>query len=188
MLRTVSRSVGAAHTRWRSLMRDDADSVASLPTAAQQRRRPGGWRRLLRMSRDVRGVSAIEFAIVAPVVLAIGIGMLKFGVAMSHSLMLTSAAAQGAQTLALSRGTSTPYTSTTTAIVNAAPALTPAQITTIVTINGVACTTDSACSTALVAGQTALVRVTYPCDLTVMGVNYKPNGCTLSAQTAQMVQ
>ena len=165
MLRTISRSVGAAHGEWQSSMRGDA-----------------------RLSRDVRGVSAIEFAIVAPVLLAIGIGLLKFGVAMSHSLMLTVAAAQGAQTLALSRGTTTPYTATTTSIANAAPALAPAQITTIVKINGVACTTDAACATALVVGQTALVKVTYPCDLTVMGINYKPGGCTLSAQTAQMIQ
>lgn len=140
------------------------------------------------MSRDVRGVSALEFAIVAPVILAIGIGTLKFGAAMSHYLMLTNAAAQGAQTLALSRGTTTAYSATRTSITNAASGLTPARITTTVTINGVACTTDTACSAALVAGQTAVVRVTYPCDLTVMGINYKPGGCTLSAQTAQMVQ
>jgi Flp pilus assembly protein TadG len=183
MLRTISRSVGAAPTEWQSLMGGDADAAARLPTAAHQRRR-----RLVRMSRDVRGVSAIEFAIVAPVLLAIGLGLLKFGVAMSHSLMLTVAAAQGAQTLSLSRGTTTAYTATTTAIANAAPALTPAQITTTVTINGVACNTNVACSAALVAGQTAVVRVTYPCDLTVMGINYKPGGCTLSGQTAQMIQ
>jgi Flp pilus assembly protein TadG len=169
-------------------MRDDGASAASLPTSAQQGRRIAGRRRLVRMSRDVRGVSAIEFAIAAPVMLATGIGMLKFGVAMFHYLLLTNAAAQGALTLALSRGTSTPYTSTTTSIANAAPSLTPGQITTTVKINGVACATDSGCSTALVAGQTALVKVTYPCDLTVMGINYKPGGCTLSAQTAQMVQ
>jgi ABC-type multidrug transport system permease subunit len=139
MLRTISRSVGAAHGEWRSLMRDDGASAASLPTAAQQGPRIAWRRRLVRMSRDVRGVSALEFAIAAPVILAIGMGMLKFGVAMVHYLLLTNAAAQGAQTLALSRGTSTPYTSTTTSIANAAPSLTLAQITTTVTINGVAC-------------------------------------------------
>jgi hypothetical protein len=40
----------------------------------------------------------------------------------------------------------------------------------------------------MVAGQTALVKATYPCNLTVMGHNYAPNGCNLSAQTAQMIQ
>jgi hypothetical protein len=40
----------------------------------------------------------------------------------------------------------------------------------------------------LVVGQTAVVKATYPCHLTVMGHNYAPNGCNLSAQTAQMIQ
>ena len=102
-------------------------------------------------------------------------------------MVLTNAAAKGALTLALSRGTTTPYTSTTTAVTAAAPGLTTGSITITVTVNGTACTTDAGCSTLLVAGQPALVRATYPCDLTVMGYNYA-SGCTLSAQTAQMVQ
>ena len=69
----------------------------------------------------------------------------------------------------------------------AAANLASASITTTVKVNGTACTTDSGCSTLLVAGATALVKTTYPCDLKVMGVNYKPN-CILSAQSAQMVQ
>lgn len=137
--------------------------------------------------RDPTGVSAIEFALIAPFLLAMGIGMLKFGVAMQQYVALTNAAAQGAMTMALARGTTTPYSSTTTAISNAAPSLASGSITTTVTINGTACTTNSGCSTALTAGATATVRVTYPCDLTVMGVNFK-TGCTLSGQSAQMVQ
>jgi hypothetical protein len=40
----------------------------------------------------------------------------------------------------------------------------------------------------MVAGQSALVKATYPCNLTVMGHNYAPSGCNLLAQTAQMIQ
>ncbi len=145
------------------------------------------WWLPVRLKSDGRGVSALEFAIAAPVVLAIGTGMLKFGVAMSHYLVLTNAAAQGALALALSRGTATPYTTTMTAISNAAPGLTASQITTTATVNGTACSTNSDCSVLLAAGATARVRTTYPCDLTVMGVDFK-SGCTLSAETAQMVQ
>jgi len=130
----------------------------------------------------------IEFAILAPVFLVMTFGTLKFGVAMNHYMVLTNAAAKGAMTLALSRGTTTPYVSTTTAVTAAAPGLTAASITITVKVNGTACTTDSGCSSILVAGQPALVKATYPCDLTVMGVNYAPSGCTLTAQTAQMVQ
>lgn len=138
--------------------------------------------------RDVRGVTAIEFAIVAPVLLAMVFGILQFGIAMNHQMVLTNAAAKGAMTLALSRGTATPYATTTTAITSAAPSLTAGQITITVKVNGTACTTDAGCSTILVSGHPALVKATYPCDLTVMGVNYAPNGCTLSAETAQLVQ
>jgi len=141
----------------------------------------------MRIFRDGRGVTAIEFAFLAPVFLTMMFGTLKFGVAMNHYMVLTNAAAKGAMTLALSRGTTTPYASTTGAVTAAASSLTAGSITITVTVNGTTCTTDAGCSTLLVAGQTALVRATYPCDLTVMGYNYA-SGCTLSAQTAQMVQ
>jgi len=134
------------------------------------------------------GVSAIEFAILSPVLLTIVTGIFQFGVAMNHYLSLTNAVAQGALTLALSRGTTTPYASTTTAIAGAAPNLPPAQTTITVKINGTACTSDATCVTMMVAGQTAIVKATYPCDLTVMGHNYAPSSCNLSAQTAQMIQ
>jgi len=142
----------------------------------------------MRIFRDVRGVSAIEFAILAPVFLTMAFGTLQFGIVMNHYMVLTNAAAKGAMTFALSRGTSTPYATTTTAVTSAAPGLTAGQISITVKVNGTACATDADCSTILVAGQPALVKATYPCDLTVMGVNYAPNGCTLSAETAQMVQ
>jgi len=157
MLRTQPRSVGAAASKRRSLLRDKC------------------------------GAAAVELALTLPVFLAIAIGTLKFGLAMTQYLALNNSAAQGALTFALSRGTSTPYATTTTAITNAAPNLTSGSVTKTLRINGTACTTDTACSTALVAGATASVTVSYPCDLTVLGVNFKPS-CTLSASAAQMVQ
>jgi Flp pilus assembly protein TadG len=138
--------------------------------------------------KNDHGVSAIEFAIISPVLLTILLGIFQFGSAMNDYLVLTNAAAKGALTIALGRGTAAPYTTTISAITAAAPNLTPANITTTVTINGTACSTDAGCTTALVAGVSAVVRTTYPCNLTVMGINYAPNGCTLRAQTAQMVQ
>lgn len=144
-------------------------------------------RRLACVLPDRRGVSVLEFAIAAPVMLALAIGTFKFGATLMHQMVLTNAAAQGALTLALSRGTTSPYSSTTTAINNAASSLTTASITMTVTINGTACSTNTACSALMSAGVTAVVRTTYPCDLSVMGINYK-SSCTISAQTAQMVQ
>ena len=170
MPQPISRSLGAARKNWQS-------SLATVHRFGQ----------FARTLIDRRGVTLIEFAIAAPVLLTLGIGTFKFGVAMSHYIMLTNAAAQGALTLALARGTTTPYTTATTAVNNAASSLTATSITKTVTINGTVCSTDTACSALMSAGVTAIVRATYPCDLTVMGINYK-SGCTISAQTAQMVQ
>ena len=53
-------------------------------------------KRLVRVPLDRRGVSILEFAIAAPVMLALAIGTFKFGAAMMHHVVLTNAAAQGA--------------------------------------------------------------------------------------------
>jgi Flp pilus assembly protein TadG len=122
------------------------------------------------------------------VLLTMLLGMFQFGSTMNDYMVLTNAAAKGALTIALSRGSTTPYTTTKSAITAAAPNLDSTKITVTVTINGTDCSTDAACTTSLVAGNSAVVKATYPCDLTVMGINYAPSGCTLRAQTAQMVQ
>ena len=157
MLRTYQRSVGAGASKRWSLF------------------------------RDTRGAAAVELALTLPVFLALAVGTLKFGVAMTQYLTLNNAAAQGAMTFALSRGTATPYATATTSITSAAPNLTAGSLTKTLRINGTACSTDGACTTALVSGATASVTVSYPCDLSVLGVNFKSN-CSLSATAAQMVQ
>jgi Flp pilus assembly protein TadG len=143
---------------------------------------------LPRLRRDTSGVSAIEFAILAPVFMTLVIGLFKFGIAISQYLALTNGVGQGALVFGLSRGTTTPYTTATTAVTSGAANLTAASVTITLKINGTACTSDSTCSAALVAGATALVKATYPCDLSVMGVDYMSGGCTLTAQSAQIVQ
>ncbi len=138
--------------------------------------------------RDNGGVSAIEFALIAPVLMTMILGLFKFGLAVSQYLALTNGVGQGALTFGLSRGTATPYTSAQAAVTSGATSLAAASITITLSVNGTACTSDSGCSTALVAGTTALVTASYPCDLTVMGINYMSGGCTLSAHAAQIVQ
>jgi Flp pilus assembly protein TadG len=144
--------------------------------------------RFRRLLSDTTGVSALEFAIISPVLMTLLLGIFQVGIVMNDHLVLTNAAAQGALAIALSRGSATPFTATTAAIASASPNFTQANVAKTVTLNGTACTTDSTCAAALVAGQTATVRATYPCSLTIMGVNYAPSGCTLTAQSAQMVQ
>lgn len=141
-----------------------------------------------RVLDDTAGIAALEFALISPVLLAILLGMFSFGVAMKDYLVLTSAAGQGALTFALSRGTTTPYATARAAILAAAPTLTPASLAVTIKVDNVVCASDAACSTAQVAGKSAAVTATYPCTLSVMGINYKPGGCTLTTSTAQMIQ
>lgn len=91
-----------------------------------------------------------------------------------------------AQALALTRGTSAPYTTTMSAIDAAAGTLQTAKITTTLTVNGSGCTSKS-CSVST-AGQIAQVQLTYPCNLTVMGINFGGKVCTLTSQSADVVQ
>ena len=67
-----------------------------------------------------KGAVAFEFILVAPVLFLILFAILYFGVALNNYLILTAAAEQGAQILALGRGTTTPYTTATTAVDGAA--------------------------------------------------------------------
>jgi Flp pilus assembly protein TadG len=135
-----------------------------------------------------RGVVALEFVLVAPVLLLLLFGILYFGIALNNYLMLTAAAEQGAQTLSLGRGTSSPYSTAVAALDSAAANLNTSEINQTVTIGGSSCSGDSACSTLLTAGAIASVALTYPCDLTFLGYNFGGSSCTLSTQSAATVQ
>lgn len=138
---------------------------------------------------DERGTSVVELAVILPVLLAIVMGIFTFGVALNNSLMLTQAVGNGAQLLAISRGQTTdPCATAVAAVSSAAPLLTQTITYTFVlngtTYTGTSCTAGAA---NLLQGTQASVSATYPCNLTVYGVNYAPS-CSLKAQTSELVQ
>ena len=153
------------------------------PFAAREVTRP-----IISLVRCRRGVVAFEFVLVAPVLLLLLFAILYLGIALNNYLILTAAAEQGAQTLSLGRGTPSPYSTAETAIKSAAVNLNTSKITQTVKIGGSSCSSDSACSTLLTAGAVASVALTYPCDLTFMGYSFGGSPCTLSAQSAAVVQ
>ena len=165
--------------------------------ACRSTRRSFGFaRRFVR--RDLRdllsdrsGAPAVEFALIAPLLLMLIMGIIQFSITLNNYIELTEAVRTGARNLAISRAMSaaTPYTTTVADIGASAGNLTASNITVTLSVNGTACTTDSGCLTALstAAGQTATVTATYPCSLTVMGVNFLHN-CTLQSQTADLVE
>src|ERR1700693_2969434 len=110
--------------------------------------------------RDKRGTAALEFALVAPVLFLLILGITRFGITLNNYEMLTGATEAAARQFSMSRGTATPSSSTTTTLNNAASNLTPASITVTMKVNGVACSGDSACQTALTNGQGQPATVT----------------------------
>lgn len=144
--------------------------------------------RILHVIRGSGGASAVEFAFIAPILIMLMIGIAKFGLVLNNYLTLTEAVATGARYLALSRsGSSTPYTSTIAQVQGAAFNLSTGSLSITTTVNGTACTTNATCQPLLTAGTPAVVRATYPCDLTVFGYNFAPS-CTLSSSTSDMIQ
>jgi Flp pilus assembly protein TadG len=79
--------------------------------------------------RDAKGASAVELAIVAPMLLILLLGLFEFGTAVNEKSKVVAAARAGAQ-LAL---TGTTDTATITNAVTAATGLTPADLTVNIT-------------------------------------------------------
>jgi Flp pilus assembly protein TadG len=143
---------------------------------------------------------------VAPVMLMIMMGILVIGQTMGTYVQLIEATSNAARTLAVSRSnTLNPCTTMTSAVSGGAPLLNSANLTYTLALNsslganlGTYGPTQGSltCSSAnytsgppsyLQQGGSASVTVTYPCNLTIYGRNYW-SGCTLQAQTTEMIQ
>jgi hypothetical protein len=118
------------------------------------------------------------------------LGIIVFGVTYNHYLELTGGTSSSAQLLSLSRGeTSDPCATTVGAFEAAAPGLAKTSLTFSYNINGTAYsgTTCSGAQSKLVAGGTVQVNVSYPCNVSFMGMNPVPN-CTLKGQDQERIQ
>lgn len=126
---------------------------------------------------------------IAPILLLILGAIVDFGLTMNNYLELTDAVRVGARQFALSGSSSTPMTTATTAVKNAAANLAGASISITYSVAGTACTSDGACQTALAAnaGGSATVTATYPCSTPMAGVSFL-SGCSLSSTTTEMVE
>jgi Flp pilus assembly protein TadG len=151
---------------------------------------------------DQHGQAAVEFALGLPLLLLLLMATVVFGIVFNNDLTLTAATTTGAQQLSISRGeTSDPCNLVATTVEQAAPALKTANFTFSVAFGsgsplvygsphtGTSCTSAAA---DLISGDTAQVTVTYPCNpsspnIEILGYNPWPS-CTLSAQTAELIQ
>jgi Flp pilus assembly protein TadG len=185
-------------------------ALAVHQTHSQPKRSETMIQRLLHIAKSRAGVAAVEFAFVAPILLLLTVGMAEFGIALNNYIEVTEGVRVGARQLALSRGSSCPYTDTVNAVTTAASNLaaptvstcpgsaasctTTTQLCITMSVNGTACTSDSSCSSDLTSGGSsgasgdpATVMATYPCSLVIMGHNFLSN-CQLSSTTTEMIE
>ncbi|NML32517.1 TadE/TadG family type IV pilus assembly protein [Paraburkholderia antibiotica] len=126
-----------------------------------------GRARMATRLRRQRGVAAVEFALVAPMLLLIAIGVAQFGWLLGNYVMVANAASAGARYFASQRGTSTPYSTTQSQVSTSAALLNTSNLSIATAVNGVACSSDSSCATSLTSAGgtpaigTATVTVTY---------------------------
>ncbi len=138
--------------------------------------------------KDRSGTVAIEAAFILPVLFMTTLGVAQFGVVLNKYIALTDATGAGVRQLTVERGFATPYSDTVNQIKSSAPDLAAANLKIVLSVNGAACASDAACTTALsgAQGQAAQVTVTYTCNLQFTPV--LPNLCPLSSTILGRIQ
>ncbi len=103
------------------------------------------WRSWRDAARDEKGASAIEVALVLPLLLLVLFSIIKFGLVFNNYIQLTDGARAGARAFATSRSSPTPYTYATTSFYNSTPNLAKGSVTLTLMVNGADCSADAAC-------------------------------------------
>ena len=75
-----------------------------------------------------RGAAAVEFALVFPILILMLIGIVEFGSVFNTQLMLTSAAREGARTMAVTGDAAAARAAVVSAAIGLSPALTVANV------------------------------------------------------------
>lgn len=139
----------------------------------------------------------MEFALAAPALILVLLGIIQVGLTLNNYIMLTGGTQVAARQFALSRGSATPTTDTVNRLYGSTQTLTKANLTITLQVNGTACAsghppadaTNTACQAALNSqqGQPATVIASYPCSLKFYGHDFAP-GCTLTSRTTESIE
>jgi Flp pilus assembly protein TadG len=140
--------------------------------------------RLRGLLRGDGGASAVEFAIILPVLLLVLLAIMRFGVVINNQIQIVAGTRASARVLSISRGNTTAYSDSLVAFQNSAPNI---SVTPTMTVNGTVCTAN--CATLLMgaSGQAIKVSAAMNCNLTIAGFNFAP-GCQLSSQTTERAE
>lgn len=109
-----------------------------------------------------RGQAAVEFALIAPVLIVLVLGVIQIGIAFNHYLTVTDAARAGARTAIVARFTGISSGDIDTAVRNAASSLDQTQLKVLAT--------DPTDPTWTKAGTNVVVTVTYPYSIDLLGL------------------
>lgn len=143
----------------------------------------------LDLAKNTQGSALVETAICLPVVLFLMTGIFSFSVALHQKLTLTEAVSNGGRVLGSERGDTDPCSKATSAIYAAAPTLSQSNMTISYTLNGVAVGSGvTSCSGTqnMVAGQPAMVTVTYPVSISVYSQSF--GTFPLTTQITEIIQ
>jgi len=142
--------------------------------------------------RDERGQSLVEFAVVLPVLALILLGIFRGGVLYNNYVRLTDAVRSGGRELAIQRGQATACANAAQALINSAGGLNSSIKITITesgdpnTYTSTGLSGSGTCPT-LKFGSPATIKAQYPCDFSMMGINFVP-GCTLTASATEEIE
>jgi Flp pilus assembly protein TadG len=145
--------------------------------------------RSLKDSKGEEGGALVEMAVTLPLIMLIMTGIFSFSIAIYQKLQLAEAVSNGGHYLAVDRGDTDPCLTVANAIYAAAPGLNQGSLSLTFTINGGASTgpTCASSSASMVSGGTAQIQASYPCTLSVYGMNFASN-CSLQTQITEVVQ
>lgn len=121
--------------------------------------------------RADKGQAAVEFALVLPVLMAIVLGIVQFGILFNNYITLTDAVRAGARKAAVSRPLNDSGASAKTAVQNAATNLDLSKLTVTVTSTNWT-----------VAGSNVTVTATYPYSIDILGWTVKSGNLTSTTQ------
>ena len=119
----------------------------------------------MRQDRE-RGAIAVEFALLAPVLIMLLLGIMEFGRAYNAQIMLSSAAREGVRVMAVGNNP----TAARTAAKNAAAGLQPALTDSNVTINPANCTTGAQVTFTITYTLSTVTRIAGPFSMEGQGI------------------
>jgi Flp pilus assembly protein TadG len=126
-------------------------------------------------TKDERGQTMVEFALVLPVLLVVLFGIIQFGITYGNYVALTDAVRAGARTAAVSRSSTDPVGDTKARVKDASGDLDATQV--VPTVDTPAGWTH---------GEDVTVTATYPYSISLLGVVVKSG--FLSSSTTERIE